>query len=129
MILIDTSVWIEFFRRNGEYPTRVLDLLENKQVVAYEPVFAELLYGARSRKDRDRILSFWELLPRIEFGSGSLMKAAEMAGREEYLQSGIGMIDAAIIQAVLDGNHQLWTLDKKITGRLDPDRLYKQIYK
>mgnify|MGYP006293110019 CR=1 FL=1 len=124
MILIDTSVWIEFFRRNGDYPARISSLLEIQQVVAFEPVFAELLYGARSRKDRDIITSFWELLPQVDFGSGSLMKAAEMAGREDFLQSGIGLIDALIIQATLDGDHRLWTLDKRIAGRLQQKDLY-----
>jgi len=124
MILIDTSVWIEFFRRNGDYPARISSLLEIQQVVAFEPVFAELLYGARSRKDRDIITSFWELLPRVDFGSGSLMKAAEMAGREEFLQSAIGLVDALIIQATLDGNYRLWTLDKRVAGRLQQKNLY-----
>jgi predicted nucleic acid-binding protein len=124
MILIDTSVWIEFFRRNGDYPTRISSLLEIQQVVAFEPVFAELLYGARSRKDRDIITSFWELLPRVDFGSGSLMKAAEMAGREEFLQLGTGLVDALIIQAALDGNHRLWTLDKRVAARLQQKNLY-----
>lgn len=124
MILIDTSVWIEFFRRNEDYPARISSLLETHRVVAFEPVFAELLYGARSRKDRDMITSFWELLPRVDFGSGSLMKAAEMAGREDFLQSGIGLIDALIIQATLDGDHRLWTLDKRIAGRLQQKDLY-----
>ena len=124
MILIDTSVWIEFFRRNGDYPARISSLLEIQQVVAFEPVFAELLYGARSRKDRDIITSFWELLPQVDFGSGSLMKAAEMAGREDFLKSGIGLIDDLIIQATLDGDNRLWTLEKRIAGRLQQKDLY-----
>mgnify|MGYP006308223593 FL=1 len=57
-------------------------------------------------------------------GSGSLMKAAEMAGREDFLQSGIGLIDALIIQAILDGDHLPWTLDKRIAGRLQQKNLY-----
>lgn len=124
MILIETSVWIEFFRRNEDYPARIGLLMEKQQVVAFEPVFAELLYGARTRKDRDMIISFWDLLPRVDFGSGALIQAAEMAGREEFLQSGIGLMDALIIQAAQKGNHRLWTLDKRVTGRLEQKNLY-----
>jgi predicted nucleic acid-binding protein len=124
MILIDTSVWIEFFIQNIEYIAKIEDLLKRKQVVSIEPVFAELLFGVRHKKDKDMILSYWRILPKIEFGPTSMLKAAEYASDHSFYLSGIGMMDAIIIKSVVDGNHTLWTLDKKINNYINKKYIY-----
>jgi predicted nucleic acid-binding protein len=43
MILVDTSVWIEFFRGNEPYFTKLKELIESSDVLAHEVVFGELL--------------------------------------------------------------------------------------
>jgi predicted nucleic acid-binding protein len=46
VILIDTSIWIDFFRNNN--PTlsnKVVELLENRSVIGISCVFGELLQG------------------------------------------------------------------------------------
>ena len=125
MILIDTSVWIEFFRQNVEYTEEIEYLLKRKQVISIEPVFAELLFGARHKKDKDMILSYWQILPKTEFGTTSMLKAAAFANDNNFYQSGIGLMDAIIIKSVIDGNHTLWTLDKKINKNIDKKYIYQ----
>jgi hypothetical protein len=67
MILIDTSVWVEFFKANPPFTEEIEELLENKQVLSFEPVFAELLFGSRNDRERSQIISYWQILPRIAF--------------------------------------------------------------
>ncbi len=88
MILIDTSVWIEFFRQNNMYAEIIEDLLKQQQVISIEPVFSELLFGVRQNKDKEMILSYWRILPRVEFGKNSMLKAAEFANENNFLRSG-----------------------------------------
>jgi predicted nucleic acid-binding protein len=52
MILIDTSVWIEFFKQDNRFVEEVTTLLMNKMVVTIETIFSELLYGVRDNRDK-----------------------------------------------------------------------------
>ena len=124
MILIDTSVWIEYFKQHSEYVTDVQQLLEGQAVIAIEPVFSELLYGVRNRKEKELIESYWQILPRIEFRSNSMLEAAEYANLNDYYKLGIGIMDAIIIKSVMEGNHLLWTLDGKIQKAVKNQMLY-----
>ncbi len=45
MILVDTSIWIEFFRGNEPYFTKLKEIIESSDVLAHEVVFGELLKG------------------------------------------------------------------------------------
>ena len=125
MILMDTSVWVEFFRQNSAYVDEIRALLERQKVITIEPVFSELLYGVRNKKEKELIQSYWMVLPKIEFGTTSMLQAAEFANKQNYQQLGIGLMDAMIIKFVLDGNHVLWTLDKRITSRINKKFLYQ----
>jgi predicted nucleic acid-binding protein len=51
MIILDTSIWIEFLKNNSDYYSKVKDLLENRKVLAIECVFGELLQGAKSKRE------------------------------------------------------------------------------
>jgi len=46
MILVDTTIWIEFFKSNPAYFSKMESLLESNVVITIEPIFAELLYGS-----------------------------------------------------------------------------------
>ncbi len=125
MILIDTSVWIEFFKQKQPFKATVQTLLKSQMALSIEPVFAELLYGVRMQKEKDIIQSYWQILPRAEFGQDSMIKAANYASSQRFLQSGIGLMDAIIIQSVIEGKHMLWTLDKRILTGIDPKFIFQ----
>ena len=77
MIVVDTSVWIDYF--NGlELPhTGLLDALLGERTIAVgDLILAELLQGFDSERDAGRALS---LLEPLEF--------LEMAGRDVAIQS------------------------------------------
>jgi len=125
MILVDTTIWIEFFKSNPVFVNEMESLLENKNVITIEPVFAELLYGSRSDNERNMILSYWKVLPKIKFIEGSFIESADFANKRNYHNVGIGLIDSILSKAVTDNKHPIWTLDKKILNNLDDKLLYK----
>jgi len=57
VVLVDTSIWIDFFARSG--PRSVKDalaaLLENDQVATAGPIVLEVLQGCRSAPERPRL--------------------------------------------------------------------------
>ena len=127
MILADTTIWIEFFKSNPAFVNDMESLLESKNVITIEPVFAELLYGSRSDNERNMILSYWKVLPKIKFSEGSFIESADFANRRNYHNAGIGLIDSILSKAATDNNHLIWTLDKKILNNLDDKLLYKYL--
>ena len=121
MIVPDTNIWIEFFRQSDHITPQIKDLLKHRQIATLEPIFSELIYGVRTNDEKEIVLSYWRILPKLNF---SLLKAAEFANSNNYLNLGIGLIDALIIEPVISNNLKLWTLDKKISRVVDAQFLY-----
>jgi predicted nucleic acid-binding protein len=104
MILIDTSIWIEFFKQNPNYVNEIVLLLESRMVVTIEPIFSELIYGCKNAKEKNKIEMYWKTLPKITFQEGSIMAAAIFANENNFHNYGIGLIDANLIKATIDNN-------------------------
>jgi len=99
--------------------------MEAREIIIIEPVFAELLYGCRSEKDKNKILAYWKVLPRLDFSQGSVIEAAEYANKNSFHNLGIGLIDTILIKATVENKCLVWTLDKKILNNLDKQFIYK----
>ncbi|HEY4784686.1 MAG TPA: PIN domain-containing protein [Bacteroidales bacterium] len=125
MILVDSTIWIEFLRSNPDYIKEMEGLMEAREIIIIEPVFAELLYGCRSEKDKNKILAYWKVLPRLDFSQGSVIEAAEYANKNSFHNLGIGLIDTILIKATVENKCLVWTLDKKILNNLDKQFIYK----
>lgn len=125
MILVDTSVWIEFFKQNPDYVTEMESLLESKQVITIEPIYSELIYGSRNEKEKGKIILYWKVLPKIKFEEGSFLEAAHFANNNNYQNIGIGLMDAILTKATVENNHLIWTLDKKILTNVNSKFIYK----
>ncbi|MDR2492144.1 MAG: PIN domain-containing protein [Coriobacteriales bacterium] len=109
MILVDTSVWVEFFKRG--FP-QLRDLLAAAQgtVVTHEMVVGELaLCGhVRNRNLLAAIESLYMVrtVPLQDYLSFVL--TGGIAGR------GIGYVDANLLLSCIDHALQIWTLDKSL---------------
>jgi len=119
MVVPDTSIWIEFLKQNLKITTRFVPLLEARDIAVIEPVFSELLYGIRKAKDKELVLSYWNILPKLEFESGSMLLAAQFANKNNYHNLGIGLMDALILRPIITKGYKIWTLDKRILKILD----------
>ncbi len=123
MLIIDTSVWIEFFRGKAIYHTALLPFIEQGQVLTLECVFGELLQGARDERERRVLERFWESLPKVEVPR-LLLLAGRLASVEHFAQKGVGLIDAALVAAARRLKAQIWSLDRKLNGVLQDSERY-----
>ena len=112
MILVDTSIWIEFFRGREPFYSGVRVLLENRQAITIECVFAELSQGAKSPRERRLIRDMWQSLPKVDEES-LLLQAGETAGVHKWPERGIGLVDSWIVSAARRAGAQIWTLDRR----------------
>jgi predicted nucleic acid-binding protein len=112
-ILVDTSVWIDFFgRRPGPAGAGLRRLIENAgPVVLTGIIVTEILQGIV--RDADRIeayLSRWGVLE--PDGLGTYIRAAEIFRLARSRGTTLTTVDAVIAALALDHSVRLFTLDR-----------------
>ena len=71
--------------------------LENKEILAAECIFGELLQCAKNKREQRIITSYWEHLPKIN-ESGIWIEAGIYSGRKKLVSKGVvGLIDVVIL--------------------------------
>ncbi len=120
MILVDTSVWIEFFRgRDASVVNQLADLLERDEVVMSEFVRIELLAGVRITEIA-RMERLFLALPNAAPASPRLFEWIQdnlRQGRARGVRfSALDLVIAA--QAALS-DCQLWSLDSDFKRMAD----------
>jgi len=123
MIILDTSVWIEFLKNNPEYFSRVKRLLENQQVLAIECIFGELLQGAKNKREIEIISLYWENLPKAKTENGWI-QAGIYSSVNKLTSQGVGLIDSYIITSARNNNARIWSFDKKINSLLKKEERF-----
>ena len=121
MIILDTSVWIEYLRNNKNYFSKTSKLLENGEILAVECVFGELLQGVKNKSEREIIKRFWAHLPKKHY-ENIILQAGEYSAQEKLFDHGVGLIDAIILIHGIKSNSKIWTLDTKF-GKIIPEGL------
>ena len=122
-IIVDTSVWIEYFKGNKKYFDFIQKLLEKNEILTIELIFAELLQGARNKKETEMLKSYYGLIPKVEIENLCIL-AGEFSRQEKLISKAIGLIDSCIITATIFSDSRLWTLDKKLQNFLDNRYLF-----
>ena len=84
-----------------------------QQVLFLECIAAELLQGAKTKREKDIIIEYWENLPNISM-DGLWIEAGIFSIKNKLIDKGIGIIDSVIIIACKKTNSKLLTKDKKI---------------
>lgn len=108
MILVDTSVWIDHFRRGD---AQLVDLLERATVIMHPFVVGEIACG--SLGDRLSILELLQDLPAAAVAEGEEVLGF-IASRALH-GKGIGYVDVHLLASVaLTAGAKLWTRDKRL---------------
>ncbi|MCW5911073.1 MAG: PIN domain-containing protein [Cyclobacteriaceae bacterium] len=114
MIIVDTSVWIEFFRQSDETVNDLLSsYLEDGEVVAVSLVFGELLQGVKNEMEEKQIMELWDSLPKIN-ERNLMIEAGKFSYRRKLPNKGIGLMDSCLLVASKSNKMSLWTLDKRL---------------
>jgi predicted nucleic acid-binding protein len=123
MIILDTSIWVEFLRGHQPYFDRVSELLAQAEVIALSPIFGELLQGAKSNNERSILLDFWNNVAHLP-EQDLFIRAGAESGRNKWMDKGVGLIDGMILVAARETTSFVWTLDKKLLGLLKREEKY-----
>jgi tRNA(fMet)-specific endonuclease VapC len=111
-ILIDTSVWIEFFRRKGSPASlKLREWLKLNQVYYTGPIAVELYQGAKTTREIQIINNLLETINHVDITRTHYHHAgltSQKAARDGKIFSTIDMVIAAVAH---DENLSLFSLD------------------
>ncbi len=108
-VLVDTSVWIDHFRRHND---ALVDLLELDLAMMHPMVLGELTCGTPPARMRT-LADLAELRPTQQ---ASLSEAMAFMTGEKLYGLGCGIVDVVLLASTLiTPGTELWTLDKRFS--------------
>ena len=107
MILVDTSIWIDHFRKPNKH---LQQLLLNEEVNIHEFIIGELYCGNFS--NRSEILSLLKALPKVKTNTNT--EIFNFIEHNKLYGLGIGFIDVHLLAASLINDVMLWTKNKRL---------------
>jgi predicted nucleic acid-binding protein len=117
MILVDTSVWVDYLRKGN---SKFSLLLEQGQVCIHPMIIGELACG--NLKHRSQLLALLNNLPTVIAASHE--EALYFLEQQKLMGKGIGYIDLHLLAScLLATNTQLWTNDKRLSQLADELRI------
>ena len=111
MILVDTSVWVEAFRRGqGPEAERLRALLDADEVAITAPVRIELLSGSGA-SDLPQLRRTLSALPRFDLGPRSWERIEGWVERAVAAGRRFGVTDLLIAAVAAENELSVWSLD------------------
>lgn len=108
-VLVDTSVWVNHFRRRDD---TLVTLLESDLALTHPMVLVELACGTPP-EPHQQTLGYIGLLQTAN--QISLAELVEFIEREKLYGQGCGLVDMALLASTLiTPGARLWTLDKRL---------------
>jgi hypothetical protein len=125
LVIIDTSVWIEYFGRgDAALKADVIRLMRSGQVLLVGLVYLEVLRGARTEQEYRWFeenfggMEFAESTAALWSRAGRLIYESRQRGAE------VGLVDAVIAAHALEGGHEVLSRDSDFL-RVPGLRLYE----
>jgi predicted nucleic acid-binding protein len=111
-VLVDTSVWIQYFNKLNSKPGKSVEgLLREGRVVGTGIVLTELLQGAKIEKEFNAILESMAALPFLETTQNTWIKAGRISYTLRRKGITIPTTDLIIASLALEHDCLIFTLD------------------
>ncbi len=125
-VLIDTSAWIAFFKKQEPFFSEIQRLIEEDRICCLGLIYAELLQGARSDKEINTLKEFMHVFDFIPESSAIWEKAGLLSRTLRQTGKSTGLADCFIASSALSYGADLFTLDKHFSTikKLEDLRLY-----
>lgn len=112
-VLVDTSVWVDYFRGASAPVAEKLDLLLSEaEVCVPKIVVAELLQGAKSDREVAAIENLLEALTIIDHGANTWLRAGRLSRGLRSRGNTVHLIDCYIAVIAEESGCALLTLDE-----------------
>jgi predicted nucleic acid-binding protein len=123
-IIVDTCVWIEFFREpESEFTLHLKGLLLERKVIMVGMVMAEILQGVKVPKEANLVEQSLAKLRYLEITRDIWVTAGEISASLRSTGITIPLSDLIIAAIALSGNHEIFTIDPHF-NKIDGLRLH-----
>jgi len=122
-VLVDTSVWVDYFRGGSAVLSEKVDrLLEGDDVCVPKIVLAELVQGAKSEREISIIEDFFDAFTIVDQGPETWQKAGKLSRQLKIKGKTIHLLDCYIAVIAQENACAILTLDDhfKEIQRLTP---------
>lgn len=127
MILIDTSIWIEYFRdRSSPFVPLVQSLIAADEAAYNGIILAELLQGCQNNREKQRISSSFKILHYSEFDFSTWETSGHLSQKMRGKGYNLPLLDCLIAANALKHHFAVFTLDKhfEFIAQFFPLRLF-----
>ncbi len=108
MVLVDTSIWVDYLRQGD---AQLSALLEKNQVYMHPMIIGELACG--HLKNRQSLLELWQALPQAKEAMHD--EVLYFIEQHQLMGRGIGFIDLHLLSTtLLISDTSLWTRDRRL---------------
>jgi predicted nucleic acid-binding protein len=112
-VLIDTSVWIAYFRNaSAEVGERVEAMMSEAEICVPKIVLAELLQGSKSEREIGTIESFFGAFTIVDQGESSWVSAGRLAYQLKRKGKTVNLADCYIAIIAQEQGCRVFTLDE-----------------
>lgn len=130
MILVDSSIWIEYWTNGSNAASLLLTkLIEDDKACINGLIYTEITQGAPTQKEFNKIEKFIEVIPLINFDADQWTKTAKLYFLLRTKGITVTTIDCLIAQHAISQDVPLFSKDKifKHIQEHCPLKLYKII--
>jgi predicted nucleic acid-binding protein len=107
-VLVDTSVWVDHFRRHND---ALVELLELDLVLVHPLIVGEIACGTPP----NRVQTLSDLNSLHHPQQASIREVMEFIEREQLFGLGCGLVDLLLLaSSLMTPGVELWTLDKRL---------------
>jgi hypothetical protein len=111
-VLVDTSVWVSYFRGGSPIISEKVDsLLTGDEVCVPKIVLAELLQGAKSKREISTIEDFFDAFTILDQGPETWLSAGNLSRRLKQKGKTIPLLDCYIAVIAKENSCAVLTLD------------------
>jgi len=111
-ILVDTSIWIEYFNRSeSKAGSQLQELIKKGNVCVSGVILTELLQGARLEKEFNAILESFMALPFLDMNINTWIRAGRISFSLRRKGITIPTTDLIIASLAIENDSAIFTLD------------------
>jgi len=111
-VLVDTSAWIEFFRRKEPWYSVVSGLMDDRRVCCSGIILAELIQGAKSERELEVIRDFRHVFEFLDESVDLWQAAGELSNTLQRKGKSVGLSDCYLAASAKSHTVKILTLDK-----------------
>ncbi|MEE8324924.1 MAG: PIN domain-containing protein [Candidatus Humimicrobiaceae bacterium] len=111
-IIVDTSVWIEYFKNNQKYVPFIEDSLNLENILISGPIISELLHGVKSEKEYKLLSESISAVPCAECVYDDWIKTGETLYNLKKKGITVPLTDVLISVIAIRHDASILTLDK-----------------